>query len=298
MRERSWRCGPPRIGPMARASRLRRWRSLRRAGAARGVSEIVATILILLLTVSLFTVVFLALRLFPHPSTPAVGQFSATLNYTRGSTVIRAVSITHLAGPTVSGATASQAGIYIASQSKGATYGPFLLAQGLGGSTTWSYGQTWTCTSACPSFPVLTAPDNITVSVFGQNQILFQASLAAVNPGFAPYFVKAYVTPKTGMNFSSASPVAYWVNASIICNTACANPAVTVDYSEFAGNGTTPANLRCSPVSAPVENCTLLSTWISLTTKSPSSPGTYFIFLVAKDSTGRTDTIPITVTVG
>jgi len=128
------------------------------------------------------------------------------------------------------------------------------------------------------------------------------AGLAAANPGLAPYFTKALVVPKNGSLFFASKPTAYWVNASVVCSVACANPAVTVDYAEFAGNGTAPASLRCSPTGQAVENCTLLTSWSGdgiTYYNSPATPGTYFIFIVVRDTASpqRTDTVPITVVI-
>ncbi|HEV2166213.1 MAG TPA: hypothetical protein VGS23_04445, partial [Thermoplasmata archaeon] len=197
----------------------------------------IATILLLAITVTLFTAIFFFIQDFPKPAPHSVSQFSAFIGYRAGSSAIVSVTIDHLAGPAVSGTTSKQAAIYIASENRSNTWGPFLLSQGLpNAATNWVFGQAWNCTSACAGFPSLFAPDNLTIKLISGGGLLFEDSIRAVFPGFAPYFQRASVAPTSGGTFHSASPTTFSVAATVVCSVSCqvTNP-VLLNYSEFVG---------------------------------------------------------------
>src|SRR5579871_3733841 len=107
----------------------------RRAGrwgrkGSRGVSEVVATILLLALTVTLFSSIFYFVNTFPQPSPQPTNQFTASLVYqTSGSTTkIVGVSVLHLAGPTVPGSSS----VYLYSSAHPTRFTtPFSVTSGL-----------------------------------------------------------------------------------------------------------------------------------------------------------------------
>ncbi|MGI0052649.1 MAG: type IV pilin, partial [Thermoplasmata archaeon] len=70
----------------------------------RGLSDVIGTILLLGLTVTLFASVFLFVNTFPTPNPQPTGQFSGTLGYTYVAgtgTVVSSINIGHIAGPTL-----------------------------------------------------------------------------------------------------------------------------------------------------------------------------------------------------
>ena len=123
--------------------------------------------LLLAITVILFSAIFFFIGKFPKPGPQPLDQFDASLNYT-GATA-GGISILHLSGTTISGSTTAQAGVYIVSQRHPtAITNPFTLAAGLSGATVWSLGQTW---SIVLSSYGISAPDNLTVSVVAAGQL-------------------------------------------------------------------------------------------------------------------------------
>ncbi|HEV8050500.1 MAG TPA: type IV pilin, partial [Thermoplasmata archaeon] len=159
--------------------------SFRRSG--RGVSDVIATILLLALCVTLFASVFFFVNTFPRPPSQPANQFSATLTY-KGA-AITAVNVLHLAGPTIAGVSLTQTSVYLSSAAQPHVFGaPFTLASGLNGSTVWSLGQTWSLNITSYG---LTVPDNITISIISNAQLLFRITLPGSNPNTPPIFTQA-----------------------------------------------------------------------------------------------------------
>src|SRR5690242_5637212 len=71
----------------------------------RAVSDVIATILLLALTVTLFASIFFFVNTFPSPPPQENNQFTSSLTYSGASgNTISTVQITHLAGPPIPGA--------------------------------------------------------------------------------------------------------------------------------------------------------------------------------------------------
>ena len=160
--------------------RPRRWR---RAGR-RGVSEVVATILLLGMTITLFASIFVFTTRNPTAQPQALSQFTTSLSYGgAGGLQVLTVSITHLSGNVITGASTATAGIYISSQKHPtAIPSPFSLSAGLSGSTVWGFGQTWTLSISAYS---IVSPDNLTVSVVSSDVLQVQGD--DVRPGSDPF---------------------------------------------------------------------------------------------------------------
>ena len=141
----------------SRISRLRRGRWNR-----RGVSDVVATILLLALTVVLFASIFAWVTTFPPAPAQNNNQFQATLRYTSNLTYISGLQILHLAGPSVSGS----GSVYLESSTQPTApefANPYSISSGLGGAKTWNLGQVWNLTFPLTQMP--RAGGNITVYV-------------------------------------------------------------------------------------------------------------------------------------
>lgn len=191
---------PNRTLTAARATTARRFRRspLRRGRGRRAVSDVVATILILGLTVTLFASIFAFVGTFPQPPPQNVSQFQGSLIRSANETYITGVDITHLTGPAVPASDK----VYIESASSTvsnwqfARTGGIPVYWGLPGNTSttvWNYGTTWTT-----SFKnEVRAPDNITVYVISPTQLLFSAVLPGLVIDTPPAILTSGITPST-----------------------------------------------------------------------------------------------------
>jgi len=192
----------------------------------------VATILLLALTVTLFASVFFFINTFPRPPPQPANQFSATLTYAScgaSCNEIADVSVLHLAGPTIAGVSISQTAIYLASERRPSQFTtPFTLASGLNGSTVWSLGQTWTENLTTYNLDLL--PDNLTISIISDSQLLFRITLPGSNTTTPPIFSQAGINPNqpgvsqtfttyAGITDSNVNPGSVYVNVSGIPGT-------------------------------------------------------------------------------
>jgi FlaG/FlaF family flagellin (archaellin) len=181
-----------RIGVRGRA-----WRS------RRAVSDVVATILLLALTVVLFASIFAFVSSFPSPPPQNSNQFQAQIiTASNGSSSMAlAISILHLAGPAVPASSL----IYLKSSQH--PLGPefanaySLTAGGLPAGQVWNLGQTWylssnftgTCHPVAICHPIL--PDNLTVYIVAGPLLLF----SAVIPGFVLNLPPTYLSAQTNL---------------------------------------------------------------------------------------------------
>ena len=127
--------------PLPPAKSSRRGRRRLRA-RRRGVSDVVATILLLALTVTLFASIFAFVTQFPSPPAQNNNQFQASLIYTSSGSNISAIQIIHLAGPSIPGI--AQVYLKSATQPNAPEFttplDPYTVSSGLGGANTWNLG--------------------------------------------------------------------------------------------------------------------------------------------------------------
>ncbi len=184
------------VGPCcARRGMGARWQRRGPRRHRRGVSDVVATILLLALTVVLFSAIFAFVTSFPSPPAQSSNQFQATLFYKSGS--IAGLNITHLAGPQIP----SGALVYV--KSAGAPTQCFSgvgVTVGSGISTSvWTLGQTWYgpwsifgCTSG---YVDSVKGDNLTVFVLNQGNVIFSALLPGQAFASPPTFLSSWTSP-------------------------------------------------------------------------------------------------------
>ncbi len=199
--------------PLRRSNR--RFRGWRGSSRARGVSDVVATILLLALTVVLFSAIFAFVTSFPSPPAQNSNQFQASivqaangtgtkcggLTSTSPCTMALSFNILHLAGPAIGG----NALIYLKSSVHPLGYefsSPYTLTSGGITSGLWSLGQTWSLTAFPCSATVLTGcnpilPDNITVYITAGSQLLFSAVIPGVLINSPPTFLSVATVPST-----------------------------------------------------------------------------------------------------
>ena len=192
--------------------RMRRARALR---SKRGVSEVLGTILILALTVTLFSSIFFFVSTFPKPATQPASQFQGQLYYsfaTKGAhtwTNVSYVTITHLGGPVIY---SFNTAIYVVSQAhpQNTTTVYTLASGGLGASNTasWGTGQVWNLSLAGDHLGI---PDNITVTVVAGNLVVYRQTLPGTNPTIPPIFDQEGTSPGTPL---ASSPFSIFVQIS------------------------------------------------------------------------------------
>lgn len=181
----------------ARASldRPRRRSAGRRRNSRRAVSDVVATILILALTVTLFASIFAFVGSFPQPPPQNVNQFQASLVLTSNKTYISGITIEHLAGPSIPGS--DHVFLESAHTPKNWQFkisGGIPVYWGLSGNTsgtTWSFGQVWSTT-----FPhIVMVPDNITLYISTPYQLLYSTVLPGITITTPPAILNSGVNP-------------------------------------------------------------------------------------------------------
>jgi len=155
---------------------------------------VIATILLLALTVTLFASIFAFVTAFPQPPPQNNNQFQASLAYTANLTYVTGIRILHLAGPAVAGTGL----IYLKSATHPAApefQVTYTVSSGLAGSSQWNLGQVWNLTFPVAQRPQL--PDNITVYVVASSQLLFSVILPGTTV-FAPAtIVSTSISPAT-----------------------------------------------------------------------------------------------------
>jgi hypothetical protein len=226
----------------------RRWRGSGR----RGVSDVVATILLLALTVTLFASIFAFVTSFPAPPAQNNNQFQASLSFSANLANVTAIHILHLAGPVVAG----NALIYLKSATQPSApefQNPYTVSSGLGGASVWNLGQVWNLTF--PSNQRPTANGNITVYVVASSQLLYSVILPGTSIAPPPTIVSTSIfptTPGVGASFTVYASIAgtyttqsVYVNLAGVPNTGALNtPQKMVQNAQgqwtfFVGSGLT-----------------------------------------------------------
>jgi flagellin-like protein len=185
--------GPGRLSAPHRRRRFRLHRT------RRGVSDVVATILLLALTVTLFSAIFAFVSSFPAPPAQNSNQFQASLQFNTGGSKVVGLNITHLAGPQVPG----NALIYLKSAvhpSDCPFSGSVSVSSGISGQL-WNLGQVWskkfTAWPGCGSYGGDTLPDNITVFIVSASNLIFSVILPGQGIVVPPTITGTWTVPTT-----------------------------------------------------------------------------------------------------
>ncbi len=222
---------PPNVETASGSTRRVRWHHPR-----KGVSDIIGNLLIIAITVTLFTALFFFVTSIPAPPAQSTSQFSAQLDIQGPNEV--GVNITYLTGP-ILGAGAIQ--IYLTSQLHPTAFtgcspagDPFTIPEGLLGASTWVSGQTWQLhfvrgTNAgdiCHTAPALSANgDNVTISIvnIAQNVLLFRVVLPGSHAIFPPEFLNEGTMPSNPVQDSNFTVFAQVVGADLNDSSVYAN---------------------------------------------------------------------------
>jgi len=264
----------------SRSASRRRARNRRLHRGGRGVSDVVATILLLALTVVLFSSIFAFVTSFPAPPAQNTSQFSANLVLTANQTYVKGIQVTHLAGPSIPASSL----IYF----KSATHpqapeflNPVAASVGLGVGNTWNLGQIFNYTFPALQQPIL--PDNITVLIVANDQLVFATVLPGQTVEIPPSFLTTSVAP--------ASPVigqAFTVYATALGSLGGAS--VYVNLANIPGL----AGIYSNP-----QQMTYLAATNQWSFAVPSglttTNGTFFAFVNVTGTLGLTATAAVTV---
>jgi hypothetical protein len=262
--------------------RVQRARALR---SKRGVSEVLGTILILALTVVLFSSIFFFVSTFPKPASQPAYQFQGQLYYgfaTKGAhtwTNVSYLTVTHLGGPVIY---AFNTQFYVVSQAhpQNTTVVYTLSSGGLGSSNTasWGTGQVWNLSLVADHLGI---PDNITVTVVTGGTVVYRQTLPGTNPTIPPIFDQEGTSPG---NPVVSSPFSIFVQIS--------DPFLRTTSTQVYLNITTPGLTCVNPLSAYSSNMTVKLRMAYNSTNglwfvpgcSASISGTYYVTAWATDS--------------
>lgn len=263
----------------------------RRPRNDRALSDVIGTILLLGLTVTLFGTVFVFVNTFPRPPAQPTGQFDAWLTYAQESGVgeiVSSIDISHLAGPTIFSGASTQ--IWLSSAEQPTAFPtPFSVGSGLSGASSWSIGEVW---SLNVTSRALVVPNNITISLISQGELLYHeivpGSLLQVPPQFgdagtvpsAPAVGAGFLVyaPITDPDLSAGSGPDYY---------AASPGSVEVNYSLLPGfSGAAP-----QPMSYSAQN----GTWEFEVPTGTTSSGIYYLLISARDDEGFTASVAVPV---
>ncbi|HTW55248.1 MAG TPA: type IV pilin N-terminal domain-containing protein [Thermoplasmata archaeon] len=260
-------------GRGVRSFRNGRWR---RPGG-RGVSDVIATILLLALTVTLFASIFAFVGAFPQPTPQAQNEFQSSLVIAANGTYLTGITITHLAGPVLP----TSDHILLASSRVQSAWqfnvggSGIPVGWGLGNTSTgWALGQVWST-----SFTKLVkVPDNITVYVVTATQLLYSATLPAITQNIPPAVQEVGTSPS-----SLTVGEAFQVWATLSGNTT--SVSVTVNLNGIPGLSGVKAMVNDSYV------------WVYNVTAATTKAGTYYAFITVTAASGQTvsQSVPIVV---
>jgi hypothetical protein len=243
----------------------------------RGVSDVVATILLLALTVTLFASIFFFVTSFPSPPAQNSNQFQASLQLTANQSFVLSVTILHLGGPSVAGGDS----VYL----KGAVTpaypsftAPISVSTGTGGGPTWNLGQNWLYTFPFPQPRV----QNITIYIVSPTQLLYSVTLPGQQFNVPPTVVNSWTSPTSP---TVGGPFTIYA----VFGGTVAGIAPTVNLAAIPG---LPTTAQAMSAAGPTNEWKYLVT-SGLTTAN----GTYQIVISGTNSVGQTGfgTLPVTI---
>ncbi len=261
------------VPALARRRRARRWRARGRGG----VSDVVATILLLALTVTLFAAIFAFVTRFPAPPASNVNEFEAAL--VQGSGGITQLKILQTSGPTLSDSDA----IYLQS-AKPVSNWQFTRSTGVpvswgtgNSSLGWSAGEYWITTFS----PALPTGDNLTVYITSSNSLLFEGVVPGYSQSTPPLLTNTYTVPATPNTNAT-----FQIYAQVVGN--ISGLKLNVSLAGIPGLSGTPT-MAASGTSG---------LWVYNTTSGATKAGSYIAFILGSSSTtGATISGSVSVTI-
>ncbi len=259
----------------------RRWRAGR--ARSRGVSEVVATIILLAMTVVLFSSIFAWVTSFPTPAPQNVTQFSASFVLTANGTYVQDLQISHLAGPSVAGTTQ----VYL----KSAYYpqapefaNPITAAAYLPNHLTWNLGQSFNYPFPTSPFQLPKLPDNITILLVSNDQLIYSTILPGTPVAVPPNFVSTDITPDT-----PAVGASFTVSAVVAGNTG--------GNTVYVALANLPGLSALYPVAQKMTYSAATNQWtFTVPASETNANGTYYAFVNVTNNMGQSATAGVAVT--
>jgi len=238
---------------------------------------VVATILILALTVVLFAALFAFVSRFPAPPAQTVNQFQATALKT--GTAITGLNILQEGGPAVP----STDRVYLVSTRASADWqfnqaNGIPVAWGIGNTSSgWATGVYWSTTFGTS----VKLPANITVYILSSTQLLYSGVVPGAPLNVPPTLTSTYTVPGT-----IAVGAAFQIVALVSGNTA--NLTVNVSLAEVPGLSTSIQTMH--PMGG--------GEWVyNVTSGSTTTAGTYLAYVQGANTTGSTIAGSVTITI-
>ncbi len=155
----------------------------------------VATIILLALTVTLFASIFAWVTTFPSPPPQNSNSFQAALIKTSNGTSLKGISILHLTGPSLPGAGGNLLVYFKSARNPTAPefQTPIPVAWGINNASSWNLGQTWIYYFPIHQQPTL--PDNITVFIVSPTQLYFSVILPGLAISVGPTITQTGTNP-------------------------------------------------------------------------------------------------------
>ncbi len=268
----------------------------------RGVSDIIGTILILAITVTLFSSIFFFVNSLPGPTAQSTSQFTASTSVSSSGNYLF-LNVSYTAGPVLS---AGALAFYVVSQANPTAlscHNPFALSDGLPAASSWSAGQIWSLpfspANLCTGLTSLSANNNnltLTIVNVAKNVVLFSVTLPGTQVPIPPIFTSQGTLPSP---VSGAGPFSLWAQirdphllptSTVIANLASLPGPVTGTGLPAACNANPPTG--CT---APLTYQPSTGTWTSTALSSTASAiGSSFpILITAKDSLGLSNTVTL-----
>jgi len=278
----------PSRGPRIAGTRLSplhfsRSRTIRtgRLRGRRGVSDVVATIILLALTVTLFASIFAWVSAFPSPPAQNSNSFQASLTKVANGTgqSVSAISILHLSGPSLPGKGGNLLVYFKSARYPSAPefQNPIPLAWGISNASSWNLGQYWTWNFPTHIQPKL--PDNITLYIVSPTQLYFSVILPGLAINVGP------TVTQTGTNPAAPAIGASFTVWAVISGTVTAGSV----YVNLAGVPGLPATSQTMTLNAQ-------GLWVYTVSGGTTTSGSYFGFITAAGA-GQNTTAQVTVTI-
>ena len=178
----------------------------KKAWSEFGVSEIIGNILILMITVTLFSGIMAFVQQMPVPEQATKADFAAKVTFWSSGTKAN-LTVTHTGGDSIK---AKDCIALVEVDGVNKRYDMSNPSDGLKGTTTWTTGVVWTVTLSTASYSSKIA---VTVVDMVKKAAIWSSQVTGGSGGNAPNILQRYVD--TDQTTSTADPVLEWQDFSL-----------------------------------------------------------------------------------